>query len=134
VKDLSFLSDIQRVLEAPMAITGDCSGRVSLAQRVITMLMSSTNDPARTYSVGLLQDIGASNVLGAEDLENQFTLAVSDAREIITAEQAVRTDLGADDMLADIIVDNLVANGDTVSADIQIISVSGEVLKVSLEI
>ncbi|GAG02792.1 unnamed protein product, partial [marine sediment metagenome] len=70
----------------------------------------------------------------AQDLENDFTLATAAVREVIVTEQALRTDLTEDETLADIVADNIAVNGDTVSADILIVTESGEDLKVSLEI
>lgn len=135
MNDLSFTSDVEgAVVSLPLSIQGLATGRVQLAQRVMAMLLSSTADPARTYVVGLLQTIGRSNVRTAEDLENDFTLAAATVREIITADQATRADLDPDEVLADIVVENIQVDGDTVSADIQIITESGESLKVSLEI
>ena len=135
MKDLSFTAAVEGVVvDLPLSIQGEATGRVQLAQRVMTMLLSSTTDPARTYAVGLLQAIGRSNVRTAEDLENEFTLAVSTVREVIVAEQSVRTDLTDDEVLSDIVVDRIEVDGDTVSADIQIITVTGEDLKVSLVI
>lgn len=135
MKDLSFMSSVEgAVVTLPLAIQGMVTGRAQLAQRVMTMLLSSTADPARTYVVGILQDVGRSNVRSAEDLVNDFTLAIATVREVITTEQALRTDLATDEILADIVTENIDVTGDKVSADIQIITESGEDLKVSLEI
>jgi len=134
VKDLSFLSDEERVVAAPMAIQGIVEGRAALAQRVMTMLLSSVDDPARTYTTGLLQEIGKSNVRNSEDLNNDFAYAVNNARTVIQNEQAVRTDLTDDDTLQDIIVESISAEVDKVSAVISIITVSGENLILNLEI
>ena len=135
MKDLGFISSIEGIVqEAPMEITGMVTGRAALAQRVMTMLLSSDTDPARTFETGLLQDIGKSNVRDASDLENVFTLATSAVREVIESEQSTRTDLADEDTLSDIIADNIVVDGTTVSVDIQIITVSGEDIKVSIEI
>ena len=133
--DLSFLSTVEgAVVAMPLAIQGQTSGRAALAQRVITMLMSSTDDPARTYQTGILQAVGRSNVRSPEDLENEFTLATSAVREVIATEQATRTDLEDEDILADVTAENIEVNGDSVSVDIVIVTNDGEDLKISLEI
>jgi len=135
MKDLGFLSSVEGVVvEAPMEITGIVTGRAALAQRVMTMLLRSEDDPARTFQTGLLQDIGKSNIRDAADLENVFTLATSAVREVIESEQSTRTDLTDDDTLSDIIAENIVVDGTTVSADINIVTVSGESIRVSLQI
>ncbi len=118
----------------PLAIQGLVSGRAQLAQRVITMLLSSPDDPARTFSTGILNAVGQSNVRNAADLENDFTLATKEARQVIENEQAVRTDLTDDETLSDVTAENIKVDGDKVYADIVIVTVSGEDLKVSLEI
>lgn len=135
MNDLSFLSEVEGVVvEMPLAIQGLVSGRAQLAQRVITMLLSSPDDPARTFSTGILHAVGQSNVRNAADLKNDFTLATKEARQVIENEQAVRTDLTDDETLSDITTENIRVDGDKVYADIVIITVSGEDLKVSLEI
>jgi hypothetical protein len=135
MNDLSFLSEVEgAVVEMPLAIQGLVSGRAQLAQRVITMLLSSPDDPLRTFSTGILNTVGQSNVRNAADLENDFTLATKEARQVIENEQAVRTDLTDDETLSDVTAENIKVDGDKVYADIVIITVSGEDLKVSLEI
>lgn len=135
MKDLSFLSSVEgAVVPMPLAIQGLVDGRAALAQRVITMILSSTEDPARTFTTGVLQTIGQSNVRNAADLENDFTIATKEVRQIIENEQAIRTDLTDDETLSDVTAENIKVDGDKVFADIVIITVSGEDLKVSLEI
>lgn len=135
MKDLSFLSAVEgAVVEMPLAIQGIVDGRAALAQRVITMMLSSTSDPARTFQTGILQNVGRSNVRDAADLENDFTIATKEVRQIIESEQAVRTDLTEDETLSDVTAENIKVDGDRVYADIVIVTVAGEDLKVSLEI
>lgn len=134
MNDLSFTSDEERVIKVPMDITGLCSGRQALAQRVMTMLLSSTEDPARTYAVGILQDVGRSNIRSPEDMQNDFDLAANTIREIIETEQTQRSGLEPDEILQDIIIDNIRVNGTTVSVDVQVVTESGEDLKASLDI
>jgi hypothetical protein len=135
MKDLSFLSSIEGVVvDMPLAIQGVVEGRGALAQRVVTLILSSTDDPVRTFSSGILQEIGRSNVRPAADLENDFTEAAKGAKQIIVNEQSLRTDLNEDETLSDVAAENIKVDGDKVYADIVIITVSGEDLKVSLEI
>lgn len=118
----------------PLAIQGQVSGRAALAQRVITMLLSSSSDPARTYQTGILQEVGRSNVRNAEDLRNEFTLATAAVREVIATEQATRTDLADEDILSDVTAENIEVGEDSVSTDIVIVTVAGEALRISVEI
>jgi hypothetical protein len=135
MKDLSFLSPVEgAVVEMPLAIQGVVDGRAALAQRVITMILANPEDPARTFSTGILQAVGQSNVRNATDLENDFTLATKQVRTIIATEQELRTDLTEDETLSDVTAENIRVEGDKVYADIVIVTVSGEDLKVSLEI
>jgi len=135
MKDLRFMDDTEGVVKAiPFAIQGMAEGRVTLAQRVITMLARSTSDAARTFDTGILQDVGQSNVRNSEDLQNDFTAAIAEVRAVIEQDQSVRTDLTDDDILSDILVTDIQVAGDSVTAEIEIISASGESLKTSLEI
>lgn len=135
MKDLCFLdTSTDKVVEAPFKITGECSGRAQLAQRVMTMLLRATTDPARVDDTGLAQRVGQSNISANDDLDNEFTLALSDISDIIQEDQAVRNDLEEDEILSGLRLEDLTVNEDSVAAEIAIITVDGEVLYATLSI
>jgi hypothetical protein len=81
-----------------------------------------------------VQEVGKSNIRSAEDLDNDFTFSINNARAVIQEEQSTRTDLTDDDILQDIQIENIAADVDTVTAVIRIITRSGQDLIVNLEI
>lgn len=135
MRDLCFLdTTTSSVVEVPFKIEGDCSGRAVLAQRVMTMLLRATTDPARVDATGLAQRVGRSNISKNGDLDNQFTLALSTISEVIKNDQAVIADLGNDEILSNLRVESLDVGEDSVSAVIAITTIDGESFYANLEI
>lgn len=135
MRDLCFLdSATDQVVPIPFKLTGECSGRALLAQRLITMLLRSVDDPARVDELGLAQRVGKSNVSGNADLENEFTLALTEAEDIIRSDQDLREDLDDSDRLDGVRLESLSDTEDSVSAVIAVVTVDGVALYASFTI
>ena len=127
MRDLCFLdTTTDKVVPVPFTITGECTGRAQLAQRLLTMLLRSIDDPARVDATGIAQRVGKSNVLPSGEQENAFTLALANVQEIISNDQGARTDLTDDETLSSLRLESLTSQVDTVDAVIAIITVSGD--------
>lgn len=127
MKDLCFLdTTTNSVVPMPLKITGECTGRAQLAQRVITMLLRAVTDPARVDATGLAQRVGQSNISANDDLDNEFTLALSNIYAVISEDQSVRTDLADDEILSGLRLDKLTSTEDSVDAEIAVITIDGQ--------
>ncbi len=136
MKDLCFLdTDTNKVVPIPMELSGSvCEGRAQLAQRVITMLLRSTDDPARVDDTGLSQRVGRSNISANDDLDNEFTLALTDILGIIREDQGARLDLDDSETLSSLRLNELTVGDDSVEASVAVITVDGEALFAAISI
>ena len=87
--DIAFTTDKTGIYEVPLVVTGSCTGAQVLLQKVVMLMLASTDDTLR-YEGGLLYDNlrGANVSEGSLDrLENLINIAITDTVEIIREEQ-----------------------------------------------
>lgn len=134
MKDISFLDSSEGVRVMPLKLTGTCTGRSVLAQKVVTMLLSSTNDVARFPSTGIASDVGSSNLAQGEELiRNELNLAAADIKEIIQSDQVGRS-IPDDEVLEFINFANIVINEDSLTVEVEVVTRAGQPLYTSFEL
>lgn len=135
MRDLLFLDETpDKVVKVPFKLLGECSGRVALAQRVMTMLLRRTDDVARSTETGILQELGSANIRETAEMRNDFTLALSTISQLIQSDQETKTGLADDERLASLELEELTVGEDDANVIINIVTVSGDSFRVSTDI
>ena len=118
---------------APMTITGETSGVISLAQRFITMLLSNNDRPFSGGAGGLLEVKLSASPDSLEAARNAINLSIVAATDALKAQE--QPDDPADDRINTAFISSLASGGrDTLDVGITIVSESGQTAATALGI
>lgn len=103
------------------------SGIELLAQKVLIVLLTPQNGPCRLEEGTIFSEIMNNGPGGYDDvtLFNLMNISLSDVSAILKAEETA--DMSDDERLASLSLEKVQRMGDTITFDIAVVSVSGEV-------
>lgn len=132
--DLSYLSSDPAEKQVMFTLLGSCTGVQKLAQKAITLLLTSGADPLRFGAGGGTGElVGRSSLIG-DALRNRLNLDLAKVTELIKMDQRGDQSLADEDKLSTLSLAKLEQHGASVEASIYIVSVAGESTYASLTV
>lgn len=108
--DLEYTTDTKDIVAVPFEFSGDTvSGSRLLAQKVITLVLTDSDDVLRLFGGNLLPDVMGGNIHedSLEKYKQIITIALKEVSAVIIETQMAEPDLTAEETLSDVILDDL---------------------------
>jgi hypothetical protein len=131
-KDVCFLTPAEGLMAAPLIVTGECEGMLTLAQKVITQLYANPNSATRSYGGGLGRLLAGTNVVTA-NLDNIFAQAATEILIVLKDEQQLNLhNLPAEEQIKDLsVVTYTVMDRDSVQVTYSLSNMAGNITSFS---
>lgn len=108
--DLEYTTDTDSIVTVPFEFSGDTvSGARLLAQKVITLVFTNSDDVLRLFGGDLLHDIIGGNIHeeALEKYKQIITIALKEVSAVIVESQMAEPDLTDEETLSDVVLDDL---------------------------
>lgn len=114
--DLEYTTDTKDIVAVPFKFSGDTvSGSRLLAQKVIMLAFTNSDDVLRIFGGNLLSDIMGGNIHedALERYKQIITIALKEVSAAITESQMAEPDLTDAETLSDVLLDDLQISTET---------------------